>query len=239
VVRVTCIAEEGRNHLALLRKLSRGTKSLLIENHIVPLWGEVHFEDISFTIRPLVGHSMDDCYGYWANNSVGDVVDMIIQALEAVSFIHDLGIVHRDLHKDNFLVQWHPESLTTMQVPICRPRVFLTDFEYAFEFPSDTSPAERLLTGLPVPDYRPRVAPEVTAGRPYDPFKADVWQLAYYFSNFDSTITEIREVMQQMTEIDSTLRLTAADARNKLAGIVNAIPPRDLLIAPIISEELE
>ena len=82
VVRVTCIAEEGRDHLALLRKLSRGTKSLLVENHIVPLWGEVHFEDISFTIRPLVGHSMDDCYGYWAKNSVGDVVDMIIQALE-------------------------------------------------------------------------------------------------------------------------------------------------------------
>ena len=75
-----------------------------------------------------------------------------------------------------------------MQVPICRPRVFLTDFEYAFEFPSDTSPSERLLTGLPVPDYRPRVAPEVTSGRPYDPFKADVWQLAYYFSNFDVSV---------------------------------------------------
>ena len=82
VVRVVCIAEEGKDHLKLLRKLSKATRSLLIENHIVPLWGEAQFEDIVFTICPLVGHSMEDCYGCWAKNSVGDIIDMFIQALE-------------------------------------------------------------------------------------------------------------------------------------------------------------
>ena len=92
VVRVVCIADEGREHLALLRKLSRGTRSLLTENHIVPLWGEAQFEDIVFTICPLVGHSMDACYGFWAKNSVGDIVDMIIQALEVRGVECDPGV---------------------------------------------------------------------------------------------------------------------------------------------------
>ena len=90
----------------------------------------------------------------------------------------------QDLCKSNYVVQWHPESLATMRVPIPRPRVFLTDFEMAYEFPADTPSEERLLTGLPIEDYQRPVPPEMTSGNPYDPFKADVWQLAESFSDF-------------------------------------------------------
>ena len=103
----------------------------------------------------------------------------------------------QDLHKGNFLVQWHPESLATMQVPICRPRVFLTDFEFAFEFPPDVPPSERVLVGLPAPGYRPRVAPEVTSGQPFDPFRADVWQLAHHFSDFDVSRLALLDVIER------------------------------------------
>ena len=70
-----------------------------------------------------------------------------------------------------------------MQVPICRPRVFLIDFEVAHEFPPDTPEGDRRLTGPPWEDYLRETAPEVALG-PYDPFKADVWQLADSFSDF-------------------------------------------------------
>ena len=75
-----------------------------------------------------------------------------------------------------------------MQVPICRPRVFLTDFEFAFEFPPDIPPSEHMLVGLPAPGYLPTVAPEASSGQPYDPYKADVWQLAHSFSDFDVSV---------------------------------------------------
>ena len=86
VLRVVVIGDEGKSHLNILRKLARGTNSLLTDSHIVPLWHEVHFEDIIFTVCPYVGFNMRGAYGEWAKNSVGDILDMLLQALE-VRFI--------------------------------------------------------------------------------------------------------------------------------------------------------
>ena len=82
VIRVVSIGDGGKKHMEILRKLSLGARSLLTENHIVPLWGEAQFDDITFSISPYVASNMDECYGFWAQNSVGDIVDMILQALE-------------------------------------------------------------------------------------------------------------------------------------------------------------
>lgn len=82
VIRLAAMGGQGRRHIEILRKLARGTKSLLTDNHVVPLWREVEYEDLAFIVSPYVGHSMDDCYGLWAKNSVGDILDMILQALE-------------------------------------------------------------------------------------------------------------------------------------------------------------
>ena len=71
-----------------------------------------------------------------------------------------------------------------MEVPICRPRVLLIDLEMAYEFTSETPEEGRLLTGPPRETYLRETAPEVALG-PYDPFKADVWQLAHSLSDFE------------------------------------------------------
>ena len=68
-----------------------------------------------------------------------------------------------------------------MRVPITRPRVFLTDFEMAHEFPEDVPPEERLLTGLPIDGYQRPVPPEVASSEPYDPFKVDIFCLGNLF----------------------------------------------------------
>ena len=43
---------------------------------------EFQFEDIIFGIFPMVGGEMCYTFGYWPNNSVGDIVDMLMQMLE-------------------------------------------------------------------------------------------------------------------------------------------------------------
>ena len=43
---------------------------------------EFQFEDIVFGIFPVVGGEMCNAFGYWPNNSVGDIVDMVLQMLE-------------------------------------------------------------------------------------------------------------------------------------------------------------
>ena len=73
---------------------------------------EFQFEDIVFGIFPMVGAKMSKAFGCWPKNSVGDIIDMLMQMLEvsfifyvvsqfsfiylkALEFIHDLNIAHR------------------------------------------------------------------------------------------------------------------------------------------------
>ena len=46
---------------------------------------EFQFEDIVFGIFPKVGAEALFAFGHWPKNSVGDVIDMLMQMLE-VSF---------------------------------------------------------------------------------------------------------------------------------------------------------
>ena len=47
---------------------------------------EFQFEDIIFGVFPKAGGDMSLAFGFWPNNSVGDVIDMLMQMLE-VSFL--------------------------------------------------------------------------------------------------------------------------------------------------------
>lgn len=85
---------------------------------------------------------------------------------------------------DNFLVQWHPESLLTKEISPSCPRVYLIDFEVAVEFSADCLQEQRVVAGFPCsgslmdPEEYMRTYPhEAKTGELYCPFKTDVWQL--------------------------------------------------------------
>ena len=86
VIRVIVIENEGHDHLKILRTIATGEKSLFSNNHALPMFAELQFEDIIFGIFPIVGGEITYAYGHWAKNSVGDIVEMLMQMLE-VSFI--------------------------------------------------------------------------------------------------------------------------------------------------------
>ena len=54
-------------------------------NHTLAMFQEFQFEDIIFGIFPKVGGELLSAYGLWAKNSVGDIIEMLLQMLE-VSF---------------------------------------------------------------------------------------------------------------------------------------------------------
>ena len=111
IIRVIVIRNEGHEHLKILRTIATGENSLLSTNHTLPMFREFQFEDIVFGIFPLVGARMSRAFGFWPKNSVGDIIDMLMQMLEvsfihvvsqlsfiylkALEFIHDLNIAHR------------------------------------------------------------------------------------------------------------------------------------------------
>ncbi|CAL1711519.1 unnamed protein product [Somion occarium] len=240
VVRVIAIQNEGQQHLALLRKIAAGPLSLISSNHCLPMFREIFFEDIVLGVFPKAGGCVDEAFGAWAENSVGDVLDMILQTLEGLVFLHDLHIAHRDMFLSNLLVQWHPESLRTMTVPISRPRVYIIDFEFAVEFPPDCPTEDRVSVGYPLCKWYPSTGysrpapPEVECGKPYCPFKLDVWQLGAVFTDwsFATTIPAIDEVLEDMKLSDPAMRLSANEALMKLSKLVNNMSPASLMIPP-------
>ena len=46
------------------------------------MFSEFEFEDIIFGVFPKVGSDTLLAYGFWAKNSVGDIVEMLLQMLE-------------------------------------------------------------------------------------------------------------------------------------------------------------
>lgn len=81
ILRVLKVGEEGRQHLEILRFLARGPQSLLSTNHTLPLLQEIEVVDITFGVFPYAGGVVREAYDYWAKNSVGDLVDMVLQML--------------------------------------------------------------------------------------------------------------------------------------------------------------
>ncbi len=218
------IRSHGRKHIEILKLLSRNHYSVIDRNHAIPVFEFLDYQDVTFAIPRKVGFSMLFAYGSlsWAKNSVGDLIDMIMQCVEvshwSLSFVfrklttdvpgagfHPLRrsstygmsasylflesclTLPQDAFKDNFLVQFWPESLASNRIAITRPRVYLNDFETAVYFPPDVPSEKRLCVGLPSGDSfplerysRPKPA-ELLSDKPYDPFTLDVWQLAISF----------------------------------------------------------
>jgi len=79
---VLVVRGEGHRNLRILRKIATGSPSLLSSNHALPLLAQFQFDDIIFGIFPRVGGMMGDAFSCWPQNSVGDVMDMLLQALE-------------------------------------------------------------------------------------------------------------------------------------------------------------
>ncbi|KAI0636467.1 hypothetical protein C8Q77DRAFT_1070893 [Trametes polyzona] len=241
IIRVLAIGDEGREHVEILKLIARGPCSLVATNHTIPLLELIDFEDITFGVFPKIGAAVAQCYGAWPENSVADILDMVMQCLEALAFIHDLHIAHRDAFKDNFLVQWHPESLRVGAYPISRPRVYLNDFETAVRFAPDTPEEQRICVGLPLgpsfpyPErYRRPIPPEVDSQKPYNPFQLDVWQFSTSFQDFKSQIPEVDAVMDILRDPEASLRPSAGEAASHIAWTVSSILPQALHYPPEI-----
>lgn len=85
MVRVMSIGDEGYEYLSIIRKTSTGPVTLLSNNHCLPLYKEFNFEDIIFGVFPKTGGCFDEAWDAWAKNSLGDLLDMMLQILEVTA----------------------------------------------------------------------------------------------------------------------------------------------------------
>ncbi|KAH9480119.1 hypothetical protein JR316_0006716 [Psilocybe cubensis] len=227
VLRVIVNLGEGHAHLNLLKRLARPPDSLLSSNHILPILYEVVFEDIIILAVPKLIFDLDDaCRPGKFSNSIEDVLYMIVQALEGVSYLHQNLIAHQDLFLNNFMVEWVPESLAE-RTSVTRPRVYIIDLETAVEFPEHSKVSERLCSKFhrSLDDYGRYVAPELKTLQPYCPFRLDMWQLGMNLNMaVETDLKEIDEIWLGLCAHAPEERLTADEALKALDEYLRRTP---------------
>lgn len=105
---------------------------------------------------------------------------------------------------------------------LARPRVYLVDFETAIDFPEDSPPSERLVSGFPYPDgfsgnYSRPTPPELDIDVPYCPFKMDVWQFGYFLQK--ECMTKVPELDQLWSDLVAPIahkRQSSGEAMQRL-----------------------
>lgn len=161
-----------------IKKIQRRRLSVPMLEREINLWSQLDHPNVVslFEVCPTMENvylAMEaveggELFKLLAQNPQGfpsaQALDYFVQIVEAVHYLHEQGIAHRDLKLENILL--------TKEHSIVK----LADFGFACHSPKDQSVECREWLGSP--EYS---APEILDNRPYDPIKADCWSLGVIF----------------------------------------------------------
>ncbi|KAK7676329.1 hypothetical protein QCA50_020712 [Cerrena zonata] len=159
--------------------------------------------------------------------------------LEALSFLHENGIVHRDLNFRNILVNYqghtrirpHEQGIETAKPP----RFVLCDFNISMLFSEETPRCDRLLpasfSDSGTPQFQP---PDAANGETtYDPFAFDVaclgGVLCQAIGRITTMVPPLAPFLDKMITPDVSSRYTASQALNAFTELVKELDGSILL----------
>ncbi|KAG9087558.1 hypothetical protein FRC06_002478 [Ceratobasidium sp. 370] len=179
---------EGEEELEILQILSTAAYQSDPTNHTVPCLDSFPMPGVEggiFCVMPLLSRYKTPRF-----YDLSEMHEFLVQIFEGLEFLHKHDIVHCDIASPNIMMNgqvlydepFHPynQRLTLdTKRPIYpkylrsqRPiRYYYIDFGYAKWFRNPQTP--RTLTG----SHAREPTPEQVGGEPYDPFKADIYQL--------------------------------------------------------------
>ncbi|KAF9003806.1 hypothetical protein BDZ89DRAFT_1026498 [Hymenopellis radicata] len=235
VCKVLVIGTDGQTGLFALRQALSGLSIFQAENHILPLLREIQVDNLTIGVFPM-GSSV--CLSDVVRESIlsehcslGDLLHIVVQALEALMFLHEKRVGHRDAFPNNFMVEWMPDSLCQTRRPLAaHPRVWLFDFETAIAFPPSNALDDCRCYGLPFPNvpvesYTRPVPNFILEGQEYNPFELDVWQFVLHLRRLTCANEKVQSLLAEMGD-----ELNAAEELSKVQAMLGEIPPNDLRV---------
>jgi len=221
------------------------------DNHTIPLLDKIVTEEWTFIVMPYWPRSAQNCIPW----EVEDYFNRLTQVLEGLSFMHQHGIIHRDISVGNMLLNIHSvvpgvySSFTRRNIAVA-----YIDLGCACRFPADSDPATWIGTGYwGTMDH---AAPEVPQSdscesqKPYHLPPVDVyalgsvftralsWEQIYCktFGNPEGLPTAAHQVLQEfvpgyvgllerMTDPDPARRPTAVVALQECRALRDALHP--------------
>ncbi|TRM69604.1 hypothetical protein BD626DRAFT_474686 [Schizophyllum amplum] len=211
-------------------------------NHVVPVLDIITFpetDEVAFLVLPLLHLYYDPAF-----TRPIQATQALQQFFEAMQFLHEHDIAHRDFCRLNLMMDaselipggFHfvaatmtPDGLTyglnyLDRADVSPVRYFVIDLGLASHFPSRRlNGSDCLVTGVYGQD---KTVPELSWEKPYDPFKVDIYQLGRVI--LEDMIEEyadlafLRPLAESMTQQDPSLRPDACTAVTMLKELVNA-----------------
>lgn len=222
---------EGDEELDILQRLSTSAYESDPTNHVVPCLDSFPIPGVDggmFCIMPLLSEYKDPPF-----YDLSEIHDFLLQIFEGLGFLHKNNIVHCDIASPNIMMDarslydepFHPfnQHLTLDGRHPIRPkylrsqrpiRYYYIDFGYAKWFREGDG--TRMVTGTRAREP----TPEQLSGDPYNPFKADVYQLGAVIRRDlitqYATLKFLLPLARDMTNPDPERRPTLEQARHTL-----------------------
>jgi len=164
-----------QHEVEVLRRLHRSQSTK--HTRIIPLLDVVGGNLMVLPLRTPLSQFLD------LDASVDDVGQLALQFLEGVAYLQHSSVAHLDLKPDNIVVQRDPES----------KKVNLAIIDFNIAVLADVEPTISTTDGTA--GY---CAPEVSAGKPYNPLLADRWSCGRVLKFFTERMkpSRLRETMR-------------------------------------------
>jgi len=140
----------------------------LVHKNVIQVRGEENQEDQMIIFMELA--SMGELFGRVIQNGMLTEMEArpyFIQLMEAVSYMHQMGVAHRDLKLENVLLASTPDG-----GDVCKVCDFGLAHRYEIDGSGKVLNQKKLMETCGSKSY---AAPEVLEGRGYNGFDADVW----------------------------------------------------------------
>ncbi|TRM61566.1 kinase-like domain-containing protein [Schizophyllum amplum] len=204
---------KGLTELRVMQHLARHDLRTHPRNRTVPFLELIEHEQFTFAVLPR-----------WTDFPQREIripktaIECCVQMTEGLAFLHENHIAHLDISPENVMINFFGYAPLTLS-----PVVEHLPIKYAFiDFGESVFLDGHSGSLAPPRDYAPRPtsAPEVSSGKPFDPFAADVYQTAMFmleqFYDLTGFTPEFLSILQAMTRSPDT-RLSMAEAHRSLA----------------------
>ncbi|KAJ4482547.1 hypothetical protein J3R30DRAFT_2188317 [Lentinula aciculospora] len=157
VIRVLSVGGDGLHTLKIQRQISTAPEVLIRSNHTLPLFREIVLKDIILGVFPRVTASLAEVFVPYNMPFIAEMnmMEILVQCLEALDFLHQNLIAHLNVTFENFLIDFPPLSHPQARTLAGSPRVFITNFDRAVSFPPSTPITERFCYGEQFSLYQP------------------------------------------------------------------------------------
>ncbi|PPQ91203.1 hypothetical protein CVT25_001219, partial [Psilocybe cyanescens] len=213
----------------ILRVITADGQDILISNdHTLPILHEIIYQDIAIVAVPKLMFDLNRFLRSRYRNSLEDV--LYIYVFEGTAYLHRNLIAHRDLFPANIMVEWMPQSLVERSC-MSRPCIYIIDFETTVDFLSDSIYRKSSEFPFNMSEYGRPVAPELSNGQPYCPFRLDMWQLGIDLHSEYHDLPTADEAMQML---DGYLRKTPPSELHRPGPESDAQEPIRAITQPVV-----